>query len=65
MATVIEETQVKPYQHVSGELDIYTCIEDIVKYPDKAKARLQKIQDIVKELESQDCLSKLVNGMYS
>lgn len=64
MGDAIEEVQVEPYQHVPGKLDIYACIKDIANFPDKAKARLQTIEDILKELESQDCLTKLVNGMY-
>ncbi|XP_045201815.2 transient receptor potential cation channel subfamily V member 5-like [Mercenaria mercenaria] len=59
MGDIIEETPIETYQHVPDKLDIYGCIEDIAKYPERAKTRLKTIENIVQELVIQDRLSYL------
>ena len=62
MEDIIEETPIETYKHGSENLDIYGCIEDMAKYPEKANSRLKTIEDILKRLKDQQSLTDLVKG---
>lgn len=44
-------------------VDIYTCIDDIAKYPDKANKKLNTITRFLEWLKERECLVNLINGM--
>ncbi|XP_060578311.1 transient receptor potential cation channel subfamily V member 5-like [Ruditapes philippinarum] len=63
MEDIIEETPIETYKHVPDKLDIYGCIEDMAKYPERAKTRLQTVEEILKDLKDHDGLPYLTKDV--
>lgn len=63
MENATEKKKRETIQDDPTNSDIYTCIDDIAKYPEKADKGLNAIKKILECLQERKRLVDLINGM--